>query len=94
MQHRVPFRFRAYAIMGMMYAWLDKEVQFARHLKQAKKLVQLMDDNPDGEEVPLVRDGDSGGGCAYRRRCYSSGWDADSGGGGGLFDNTHAIAIR
>ncbi|CAN0250388.1 unnamed protein product [Hapterophycus canaliculatus] len=48
---------KAYAIMAMMYAWLDKEAHFARHLKLAKKLVQLMDDNPEGEEVPLVSDG-------------------------------------
>lgn len=46
---------RAYAIMAMVYAWLDKEDQFAKHLALAKQLIQLMDDNPEREEeVPMV----------------------------------------
>lgn len=41
--------------MAMVYAWLDKEEQFARHLSLAKQLIQAMDDNPNREEeVPLV----------------------------------------
>lgn len=40
--------------MAMVYAWLDKEPQMATHLALAKQLVQLMDNNPEGEEVPMV----------------------------------------
>lgn len=48
-------RVRAYAIMAMVYAWLDKEEQFARYLDGAKQLIQLMEDNPNRqEEIPLV----------------------------------------
>jgi len=46
---------RAYAIMAMMYAWLDKQSDFSKHLQHARQLVELMDNNPDSEEeVPLV----------------------------------------
>lgn len=42
--------------MAMVYAWMDKEEQFARHLNFAKQLIQAMEDNADQEEeIPLVR---------------------------------------
>lgn len=40
--------------MAMTYAWLDKGAQFARYLGLAQQLTQLMDNNPEGEAVPMV----------------------------------------
>ena len=41
--------------MAMMYAWLDKEAEFSKHLRAADQLIEIMDNNPDQEEeVPLV----------------------------------------
>lgn len=66
MLHLMPFLFflfwgtssavvRAYAIMAMMYAWLDKQSDFSKHLQHARQLIELMDNNPESEEeVPLV----------------------------------------
>lgn len=42
--------------MSMLYAFLDKEEQFSKHLSAAKELIHAMDNNPDCEEVPLVGD--------------------------------------
>lgn len=44
---------RAYAIISMVYAWLDNCKLFKKHLDTAVRLVEIMHNN--GEEVPLVR---------------------------------------
>lgn len=37
----------------MVYAWLDKEKLFKKHLDNSIRLVEIMEEN--GEEVPMVR---------------------------------------
>lgn len=37
----------------MLYAWLDKESLFDKHLKAAHQLIEMMEADPE-QEVPLV----------------------------------------